>query len=298
MDYDAVIFSSTGDESFVVAGHESDKIWLTQNGTAFQIWYQDDTEEKNVTAATFDIKLNDEALTVTPSLSGAWTIEDAGTVDSIELDISEDAAGDIGDDGTPGTVWKFFGAEEDAETTDVVVNTKEIGAKDVDVLTSYGIIVVDPEGNLDNDELVLKIPDEQQKAKIVVASAGTTVAGTSGSATSDKVNPIPVGLGVLDKDATVGSSNLIVVGGPCANTVAAELLDNPVPCGEGFEVGKAKLKLFQSGSKVSLLVAGYDAADTVAASKILADFEDYAADLTGMEVEVITSTKKVTSIQS
>ena len=134
----------------------------------------------------------------------------------------------------------------------------------------------------------MEIPGDQVKANVVVKTTGASVASTSG--TSQSVNPIAVGMGVLDKDATVGDENLIVVGGPCANTIAAELLGNPDPCGEGFEMGKAKLKAFDSGSKVSILVAGYEAMETQGACRVLADYEDYALSGDDMEVTVTSLT--------
>jgi S-layer protein (TIGR01564 family) len=93
---------------------------------------------------------------------------------------------------------------------------------------------------------------------------------------------------VLDKDApAVGSENLIVVGGPCANTVAAALLDNPTQCTEGFEAGKAVIRAWDNGDKVAILVAGYTAQDTQGASKVLASYKDYS--LSGSEVEVVVA---------
>ncbi len=168
------------------------------------------------------------------------------------------------------------------EDDELRVNHTSIGTKNEDHRTRYGIIIRDPEDHGNNDEVELEIPGDQVKANVVVKTPGATVAGTEG--TSQSINPIAVGMGVLDKDATVGDENLIVVGGPCANTIAAELLGNPDPCGEGFEQGKAKLKMFTSDSKVSLLVAGYSAQDTQGACRVVADYEDYA--LSGDEMEV------------
>jgi hypothetical protein len=112
-----------------------------------------------------------------------------------------------------------------------------------------------------------------------------TSGGASGVET-ELVNPIGVGAAVMDSDApSADTANLIVVGGPCANTVAARLMGNPANCAEGFVEGKAKIKLFsKANDHVSIVVAGYSAIDTQGASRVLANYEDY--DLMDDEVEV------------
>jgi len=82
----------------------------------------------------------------------------------------------------------------------------------------------------------------------------------------------------------VTAVNAIVVGGPCANSAAAQLMGNPEDCTAGFEAGKAMIKLFENSGNVALLVAGFDALDTRRAARVLADHGDYA--LSGMEAEV------------
>ena len=81
---------------------------------------------------------------------------------------------------------------------------------------------------------------------------------------------------VVVKDSEVSSvsgKNLIVVGGSCINTVAAKILDSTTPiCGAAWTTataagsGKYIIKTIASPyntAKVAMLVAGYDAADTV-----------------------------------
>ncbi|HYD04066.1 MAG TPA: hypothetical protein VEC16_07260 [Alphaproteobacteria bacterium] len=128
-----------------------------------------------------------------------------------------------------------------------------------------------------------------------VASEVTVSSGSSGGAVA--LNPIAVGLAILDSEADLGSKPYIVVGGPCANTIAAELMGNNPSCAEGFSEGKAIIKLYDSQN--ALLVAGYSGKDTQGASRVLANYDDYAFD--GAELEVVTtnlnslSVKKVSS---
>ncbi|MGV8141658.1 MAG: S-layer protein [Candidatus Woesearchaeota archaeon] len=102
------------------------------------------------------------------------------------------------------------------------------------------------------------------------------------------LNPIAVGMAILDTEANLGSKPYIIVGGPCANTVAAELMGNPVECTAGFTEGKAKIKLFNN--KNALLVAGYTAQDTRTAANVISYYKDF--ELQGNEVEVMVSDLK------
>ena len=157
-------------------------------------------------------------------------------------------------------------------------------------MTDYGILIEqnDPSSSNDNARtLTFTVPQEQVSAQVFV-TLGDVSAVAGGSGTADKVNPIAVGLAVLDKDApAIGTENLIVVGGPCANTVAAALMNNPAVCTDGFESGKAIIKASEQGGKVAILVAGYSAQDTQGASRVLAAYKDYS--LTGSEVEVVVA---------
>ncbi|MBW3001241.1 S-layer protein, partial [Candidatus Woesearchaeota archaeon] len=158
-------------------------------------------------------------------------------------------------------------------------------------MTSYGVFVEEynPSGTEAN-EAIIEYPLAQRGGQaFVVAGTVSVQEGTAaggGSVTTEVVNPIAVGLAVLDTDApALGSKNMIMVGGPCVNTVAAELMGNPEVCTEGFTPGKAVIKLYTAQN--ALLVAGYSAQDTLGASYVLSDYEDY--DLTGTEVEVVVT---------
>jgi len=121
--------------------------------------------------------------------------------------------------------------------------------------------------------LEVKIPKSIVKPLVYVTTAdGVTVTTTTGGTTS---------LGeILVKDteiSSVQSKNLIVVGGSCINSVAANLVGEPA-CGADFTsktgVGSGEFLIQSFGDaytsgKIALLVAGYDAADTVKASTYL-----------------------------
>lgn len=124
------------------------------------------------------------------------------------------------------------------------------------------------------------------------ASAGTGVGGGEGTIVGEAINPIAVGAAILDTEAAalVGTSNLIVVGGPCANDVAAELMGMPAECWQDFTVGEGRIKLFENpNGTVSLLVAGATGADTRLAARVLASYAQHEGRLVGDEV-VVTGT--------
>jgi len=99
----------------------------------------------------------------------------------------------------------------------------------------------------------------------------------------------------LDSEvADAAAQNLIVVGGPCVNSVSAKLLASGSDCAAGFNPGEARLKMFeQTGGKLALLVAGYEGADTKLAGKIVAH---RSGELTGEEVVVKGKTRQDATI--
>jgi len=97
--------------------------------------------------------------------------------------------------------------------------------------------------------------------------------------------PIKSRIIMLDTEVdNIKEQNIIVVGGPCVNMAAAELLGWPLKCDNGFEPGKAKIKLFDNGNNIALLVAGYSVYDTTMACRVLVNYADY--NLAGNEIEV------------
>ncbi len=103
--------------------------------------------------------------------------------------------------------------------------------------------------------------------------AGTTTSGGSATGVKDLGS-----VTVADSEAaSVATKNLIVVGGSCVNTVAAQLLGSATPlCGADFTTqttvtaGQFLIETYsRSGGTVATLVAGYHAADTTNAAKYL-----------------------------
>ncbi|MFH1270973.1 MAG: hypothetical protein ABII03_05040, partial [Nanoarchaeota archaeon] len=77
---------------------------------------------------------------------------------------------------------------------------------------------------------------------------------------------------VKDTDS-YGAKNVVVVGGSCVNSLAAELLGSSTPlCGDSWatatnvNAGQYLIQSFTRSGKVATLVAGYNAGDTTIAA--------------------------------
>jgi len=131
-------------------------------------------------------------------------------------------------------------------------------------------------------EYTLEQSDNQRLPQLYITSGATKSASSGGNLVA--VEGV-VGASKLDSEvASVSAQNLIVVGGPCVNTVAAELLGNPADCTEGFRPGVSRVKLFTNANgNVAMLVAGFSGQDTRNAGGFLAT---RFSELTGDEVEL------------
>jgi hypothetical protein len=148
--------------------------------------------------------------------------------------------------------------------------------------TSMGAKITFNEPASDPDELTLTYPEKQRLPQVFFTSGATS---TSSSASGDLTRVSIVDATKLDSEiASVSAQNLIAVGGPCVNTVAAELLGNPSDCTQGFTPGKARIRLFEhANGNVAMLVAGYSGADTRLAGKVVAHRWQ---EMSGVEVQV------------
>ena len=137
-------------------------------------------------------------------------------------------------------------------------------------------------GGTSSDTLDVDWPQALKSPLVYVTSGAVSSASKAGG---DMKAVTFVDATKLDSEvADVKAQNLVVVGGPCVNTAAAELLGNPSDCTEGFTPGKARVKLFEhANGNVAMLVAGYSGADTRLAGKVIAN---RASELSGKELVV------------
>ena len=132
-------------------------------------------------------------------------------------------------------------------------------------LDPYGTFyeLFDPLTSNTPQELTIEYPLSERGVQVFV-TAGTIQAEEVGGSVSEKVQPLPVGNAKLASQVTdVTQYNAIVIGGPCANPVSAQLMGNPEPCWEAVPENQAIIKLFEhANGNVAMLVAGRSALNT------------------------------------
>ncbi|MEM0465325.1 MAG: hypothetical protein QXW97_01335 [Candidatus Pacearchaeota archaeon] len=165
-------------------------------------------------------------------------------------------------------------------------------ASDVDL---YGVIATKDSGDTNRPRLEISYPDEQVYANVYVAKSDAVI--TPGGA----VGPATGGLIAIEDSvvSSYSSSNMIIVGGSCVNKVAAKILGSEDPiCGADFtsktNVGPTQyiiktVKSPYNDQKIAVLVAGYEAADTVSAVDVL--LQGASTDVDSSQVYPIRSTE-------
>ncbi|MBU1136597.1 MAG: hypothetical protein KJ559_03765, partial [Nanoarchaeota archaeon] len=140
-------------------------------------------------------------------------------------------------------------------------------------LTAYGTYALRDQTDTNIHIASLSYGKKQMYADVYIAEVDASItAGTSAGGASQIGD-------ILVKDSevsSVASKNLIVVGGSCINSAAASLVGG-ASCGAAWTTatnvgtGEFLIKGYASPSigKFALLVAGYDAADTVNAATYL-----------------------------
>lgn len=240
----------------------------------------------------FDLSTN-EAGTVADTTEGiiflkggyqTVTIGDDGAA-TADIDFAEvQIASDI--DGTfeaTATVSVGIDTTDDDASVSVTspVNFQKAASRDADTDNYLSIAGTYLVADTDNNDVVTgyAVMDEDTSVEYTVVLGGedVNVVTTGGSSvTTEKVNAFAVGAAVKDVDVNVANpaNNLIVIGGTCINSVSAELKEVAAgSCGadSGLMPNEAIIELFDlDNGKVAMLVAGYEAVDTQAASRAVA----------------------------
>jgi hypothetical protein len=131
-----------------------------------------------------------------------------------------------------------------------------------------------------SSSIILDVPRAQNYIDFLVGreSGTATVAGTT---TSDKIMPVTADIAMLDTEVTDNAAaDMVVVGGPCINKIAAALLNATYPvCGDdaktaGIPENAALVQVFKdkfATGKSVLLIAGWEAANSDVAARVVQD---------------------------
>jgi hypothetical protein len=208
---------------------------------------------------------------------------------------SFDSSDDIIEVSPSDVVLTDIGSEADWTTGPIDTSGSDDG--DTWFASEWGTTV-----KMDNDQpyqtMNMYYPDEARYGNVFIAPTSaevSTVAGGSGD-----VVRIDVGASILASEipGQLSDHNLLLVGGPCVNSAAAELLGNPDPCYKDFEEGKAMIKLFENGENVALLVAGYSGTDTRAAARYLANYDKHQDVFSKATTEISLSVTSIDKVQA
>lgn len=250
------------------------------NKTIFHVNYMD-TKSTNV---DFDFGRNTSKLFMFAfDIIGDNTNDLANNKDQLNVKFELDATkGDFDSLGITAS------SEEGTELTwdqDFNLNATQLGTKDEDHRTIYGIIVKDPKSNGGSDQVVLEIPGDQVQANIVVKGAATTVSKGGGGY---QINPLPSPIAVIDTQiaGNENSYNIIAIGGPAVNAVAEKFLGLTADQYRAqYTPGEAVLKLVQNGNNVALVAAGYNAEDTRRAALVISNHASFSLKATEQVVK-------------
>jgi len=170
------------------------------------------------------------------------------------------------------------------------------GLQDEDIrqgLSTYGVFFEQANTKNTNsaDSLTIEYPLFQRGAVVYVTAGKVSSAPAAGEGSLVTLSQINYGAAKLASEVAGQEfkQNMILVGGPCVNAAAAKIMGSSEPlCGDksGIKPGEAIVKLFENDGYTSMLVAGYDAADTRRATKVVSQYGMYASDLHGSSVVV------------
>lgn len=147
-------------------------------------------------------------------------------------------------------------------------------------MTTYGSLIEYVSDNL-GGSATIKYPDIYLYGNVyVLTPTGTITSGTStsGKITTDKLLPITGDIVKLDTEVTASDktgNDLVVVGGPCVNKIAADVMGKTYPaCGSdsGITSNTGLIQLFAdkyATGKSALLIAGWEAAHTDLAGRLV-----------------------------
>lgn len=298
-------FTASEEDGFYINSEEVDTVFLSSNlahngnsdeNTTVTWHYQDDDGDwHNVTASN-----NTEALQVQYK-SGSYLeiVPGIGVTAGINVTVHASNISGVDDDlevylGYDADGDTLIGNAEDEVAGEVQLGETDYSTREYDIIKDGGIILRDPDGNLQGKGSVeFSIPEEEVKANIIVSGPETTT--TTQQFSSVTVNSV-AGQSVIKLDTEVtdpASRNLILVGGPAVNRLTAQAMGLNYPttgADSGVPEGAALIRMVENafgGSNTALVVAGWDAEDTRAAASVLQNYRSYANQLDGkMEVKV------------
>jgi len=265
----AFILESDYEEAFKANGEESDVLVFDKNGNEVNIYIEDehndlvqigkanDTQDFNIdlkykdSKRELDVKYN--------TTSGIYGIK----IDEIIIEMNNN--------------WNNI--------DNIEAEGKLLNSRDYDVLLSNGDILRNPENGLDDNEVNLEIPADDQKAKVSIRTDSKVM-----SETNEVITEVAPPMVKASEVTNPGADNLMVFGGPAVNSLTKQFLGETWT----FKPGEAIIELKANSGKILMVIAGTDAVDTRRACRVLRDYSKY--DLKGTSVKVTGTSAMLTDI--
>ena len=294
-DANVIVLTGKNTDTLTVNGHETSKVYLYYNATAnysaFQSYYLDvngdytPTNKMRLAKASVAEVANDavaETSFATIAIGDTnlnATIKESAGHASLVIKNSDDSGKAIVNVTISGTALneskgqgklEYIGTtKEQADAGDIYVQGSDVSTEDYSYMDHYGVIVskgTTVKSEMDSDQVTLSVPEEQVYAQVSV-SMGATVSGASAAGN------------MIFKDSETSSyagKNVVIVGGSCVNSAAASALGVAAgTCGADFtaktgvSAGQFLIKKTTLGGNTAIVVAGYEADDTVKAAQYL-----------------------------
>ncbi len=154
-------------------------------------------------------------------------------------------------------------------------------------LSGYGALFEFYDPGSKTETLTIHYPISQRGADVTVGKQTITEQPATMIIETKTRTPMANVVRLASEIYDVKNYNAIIVGGACANPIAAKLQGNPEPCWQTVAEGVAIVKAYEhQNGNVALLVAGRNADDTRRATTALAN---------GMLKDVAKNTARITS---
>jgi len=303
--------SGADEDGFLVGSQKTDDVYLRFNTTSgnldLEVFYLDhddgyikysSTVANGTTANPFDITFQDTTMDVNVT----WNA--AGTNGNITLVTG------VGDDviiyfERTGNDFDYLGHSDGDTTTtnDLLYGTRDISGWQEDTRAENGMIIKDPDAQTAGDTFEFEVNGDESDFKVNVVITGPESVVTETTGKKYKVNvPITTAVVKLDSevaDPTTVDKHMVLVGGPCANSLAQKLVDDGkldaeygcpggVP-GAKWVAGTGYIHVVPDGFKsgrVVVLAAGTAAEDTRLVTSVLQNYDTWLKDRTETSVQV------------
>jgi hypothetical protein len=268
----------------------------TSNNVNFARVYYGDTKGDDINLdLSGDASAGANLLNLTLDIQGKTTTDLPDNYDDLNIQLKHANAGAFAGIGATASTEEADELQWAGGTGSIV--WQNIGTKDEDHRTMYGIVVKNPKSHGASDEVVLEIPKEEVFAKIVVKGPTTTVTSSSGSSVKNVV-PVTNAVAKLDTEVSLPvGKHLVLVGGPAVNRLTAQALGLTYPTygGSGllpFAEGEGYVSVVDGvleTGKFAVVVAGWEASNTRDACSVLQQFESFSTQLDGNNAVKVTS---------